>query len=144
MSRPALAAAEIEALDRLYAALLSGDTEPYLAACRRDCVNLGRQVQLLLPDGTRQPAVAEDLDEDFRLVVRMADGSRRTVHSGEVSDVYKRQDAYYDEDNRTINIYYDMEMPKGSFRFDKSWDYGDPASPAENQQKIKSLSLIHI
>ena len=85
VSRPALAAAEIEALDRLYAALLSGDTEPYLAACRRDCVNLGRQVQLLLPDGTRQPAVAEDLDEDFGLVVRMADGSRRTVHSGEVS-----------------------------------------------------------
>ena len=50
-------------------------------------------------------------------------------------------DAYYDEDNRTINIYYDMEMPKGSFRFDKSWDYGDPASPAENQQKIKSITV---
>ena len=50
-------------------------------------------------------------------------------------------DAYCDEDNRTINIYYDMEMPKGSFRFDKSWDYGDPASPAENQQKIKSITV---
>lgn len=40
-----------------------------------------------------------------------------------------------------INIYYDMEMPKGSFQFNKSWDYGDPASPAENQQKIKSITV---
>lgn len=85
VSRPALAAAEIEALDRLYTALLSGDTAPYLAACRRDCVNLGRPVQLMLPDGTRQSAVAEDLDEDFGLVVRLEDGSRRIVRSGEVS-----------------------------------------------------------
>jgi BirA family biotin operon repressor/biotin-[acetyl-CoA-carboxylase] ligase len=85
VSRPALAAAEIEALDRLYAALRSGDLAPYLAACRRDCVNLGKTVQLIAPDGSRETAEAVDIASDFGLVVRTADGTEKTVRSGEVS-----------------------------------------------------------
>lgn len=85
VSRPALAAAEIRALDRLYADLLAGNLAPYLAAYRRDCVNLGKSVQLISPDGSRETAQALDVDNDFSLVVRTAAGEIRTVRSGEVS-----------------------------------------------------------
>lgn len=85
VSRPALAAAEIRALDRLYADLLAGNLSPYLAACRRDCVNLGKTVQLISPDGARETAQALDIDGDFGLVVRTASGETRSVRSGEVS-----------------------------------------------------------
>ena len=85
VSRPALAAAEIEALDRLYTALRTGDLPPYLAAYRRDCVNLGKTVQLIGPDGSRETAEALDIADDFGLVVRTAAGERKTVRSGEVS-----------------------------------------------------------
>lgn len=85
VSRPALAAAEIEALDRLYTALRTGDLSPYLAAYRRDCVNLGKTVQLIGPDGSRETAEALDIAGDFGLVVRTAAGERKTVRSGEVS-----------------------------------------------------------
>ena len=84
VSRPALAAAEIEALDRLYMALRSGDLTAYLAAYRRDCVNLGKTVQLISPLG-RETVEAVDIDEQFGLVVRTADGREKTVRSGEVS-----------------------------------------------------------
>lgn len=85
VSRPALAAAEIRALDRLYAALLAGDLARYLEAYRRDCVNLGRTVQLIAPDGSRETAEALDIDRDFSLVVRTAAGEVKAVRSGEVS-----------------------------------------------------------
>ena len=85
VSRPRLAAALIRALDRMYAALRAGDLPPYLEALRRDCVNLGRQVQLIRPDGSRELAEALDLDEDFGLVVRDAEGNQRAIRSGEVS-----------------------------------------------------------
>ena len=84
VSRPALAAALIEELDRLYAALEAGDLARYLAAYRKSCVNLGRTVQLL-SGGQRETAEAVDIDGDFGLVVRGADGRTRTVRSGEVS-----------------------------------------------------------
>ncbi|MEG1658402.1 MAG: biotin--[acetyl-CoA-carboxylase] ligase [Oscillibacter sp.] len=84
LSRPALAAALISALDRLYAALRQDQTADYLAAYRRDCVNLGRQVQLLRPDG-RETVTALDVDRAFGLVVRKADGTQETIRSGEVS-----------------------------------------------------------
>lgn len=85
VSRPALAAAELRALDRLYADLLAGNLAPYLAAYRRDCVNLGKTVQLISPDGARETARALDIDDDFSLVVRTEAGEEKTVRSGEVS-----------------------------------------------------------
>ena len=84
VSRPALAAEVIREVDRLYAALMAGNREPYLLEYRRRCVNLGRAVRLLGPDGTEE-AEALDIDEDFGLVVRAADGAVRAVRSGEVS-----------------------------------------------------------
>ena len=85
-SRPRLAAALLEELDRAYAALLAGDLSEYLAAYRRDCVNLGKTVQLIpFGGGERETALAVDVDEEFSLVVRGADGRERAVRSGEVS-----------------------------------------------------------
>lgn len=84
VSRPALAAAEIRALDRLYRRLLEGRLDEALAAYRRDCVNLGKTVRLTTPAG-EETALAVDVDEDFGLVVEGADGARRTIRSGEVS-----------------------------------------------------------
>ena len=84
VSRAALAAALIEALDRLYAALMQDALSPYLAAYRRDCVNLGKTVQLISADGRREMAEAVDVDDAFGLMVRTAEGER-IVRSGEVS-----------------------------------------------------------
>ena len=85
VSRPALAAEIIREVDRLCAALAAGETGPYLAEYRRRCVNLGRTVRLLRPDGGGETAEALDIDEEFGLVVRRPDGAVKTVRSGEVS-----------------------------------------------------------
>ena len=84
VSRPRLTALLLEELDLVYAALRSGELEAYLTAYRRDCVNLGKTVQLIGGE-ERETVTAVDVDEDFGLVVRMPDGSMRTVRSGEVS-----------------------------------------------------------
>jgi len=85
VARAELAAALIGALDRLYTAVKEDDLTPWLAAYRRDCVNLGKQVQLIAPDGTRELAAALDVDETFGLTVRTLTGERKTVRAGEVS-----------------------------------------------------------
>lgn len=86
VSRPQLTAALLEELDRAYAALLAGDLSEYLTAYRSRCVNLGKTVQLIpAGGGERETAQAVDIDGDFSLVVRGADGKERTVRSGEVS-----------------------------------------------------------
>jgi BirA family biotin operon repressor/biotin-[acetyl-CoA-carboxylase] ligase len=84
VSRPALAASLIRALDRLYGDLKAGDLSEYLAAYRRDCVNLGKPVQLFSGED-RETVTAVGIDEDFGLVVRAADGTEKAVRSGEVS-----------------------------------------------------------
>ena len=82
--RAALAAALVEELDKLYAALMSGDTSAYLTAYRRDCLTLGREVQLLWQDA-REKVTALDVDDQFGLIVRRADGTVETIRTGEVS-----------------------------------------------------------
>ena len=84
VSRPHLTAAVVEELDRAYDALCRGDLSAYLDACRRDCVNIGKRVQLLSPEGTEE-AEAVGLDEWFGLRVRGADGAERVIRAGEVS-----------------------------------------------------------
>lgn len=84
VSRPALAAALLEELDRAYGALECGDLAEYRARCRQDCVNLGKPVRLMGPDGPEE-AEAVDIDRDFGLVVRTPDGKEKAVRSGEVS-----------------------------------------------------------
>ena len=84
ISRAELAAAMIEELDALYAALKSGDTSGYLDEYRRRCVTIGREVQLLWQD-TKEKVTALDVDEEFGLVVRRENGTVETVRTGEVS-----------------------------------------------------------
>jgi len=81
--RAALAAAMIEELYRL-SDELGGDISPWVEEYRRRCVNLGKAVQLLWTE-KRERAVALDIDEQFGLVVRRADGNVTSVRTGEVS-----------------------------------------------------------
>ena len=83
VSRPALAAAMIEAFCRLGDSL-GGDISSWAAAYRRDCVTLGKDVRLLWTDGQKR-ARALDIDDQFGLVVRLEDGTETTVRTGEVS-----------------------------------------------------------
>ena len=84
ITRAELAAAMIEELDALYAALKSGDTSAYLEEYRRRCVTIGREVQLLWQD-TKEKVTALDVDEEFGLIVRRKNGTVETVRTGEVS-----------------------------------------------------------
>lgn len=83
VNRTELAAALIEELDRLSAAL-GGDLSGYLRAYRENCVTLGRDVRIL-GGGTERTARAVSIDESFGLVVQYEDGATETVRSGEVS-----------------------------------------------------------
>ena len=48
-------------------------------------MNIGKTVQLLRPDGSRETVTAEAVDGEFSLVVRHGDGRQEIVRSGEVS-----------------------------------------------------------
>lgn len=82
--RAELAVHLLTALDEMYAAFPQGKNE-YLAEYRRRCVTTGHEVALVRPDGSREPAFAREVDDDFALVCRLPDGSTRTVTAGEVS-----------------------------------------------------------
>lgn len=84
VSRPALAAALIRELERLYETLLTGDLSDYLTHYRQNCVNLGKTVQLLGSDA-REVVTAVNIDPEFGLVVRTETGEEKIVRSGEVS-----------------------------------------------------------
>ena len=84
VSKNELAAAMIAALDTLYGDLRSGNTASYVERYRRDCLTLGKEVQLLWQD-VREKVFALDVDEQFGLVVRREDGKIETVRTGEVS-----------------------------------------------------------
>ena len=56
-------------------------------------MNLGKQVQLIGPQGRTQ-ALALDVDDQFGLVVRMENGTERVIRSGEVS--VRGMDGYVD------------------------------------------------
>lgn len=84
VSKDELAAAMIAALDTLYDDLKRGSTAEYVERYRRDCVTLGKEVQLLWQD-VREKVFALDVDEQFGLVVRRESGTIETVRTGEVS-----------------------------------------------------------
>ena len=84
VSRAALSGALIRELDRLYAVLQRGDWTDDLAAFRQDCVNLGKTVQIIGAD-SRETVQAIAIDEEFGLTVQAADGTIKTIRSGEVS-----------------------------------------------------------
>lgn len=73
----------IRALDRMYADFPQ-EKQQYLDRYRKDCITPGNRVQLISPT-SREEAYAESIDDDFCLVVRRADGTLKTVSTGEVS-----------------------------------------------------------
>lgn len=83
ISRPAVAAAMIENLCQM-AAQLHSHKHALMAAYRKDCVTLGKEVSVISPEGI-YPGYAVDIDENGELLVRFADGKLQSVHAGEVS-----------------------------------------------------------
>ena len=79
-----LAACQLRALDRMYRDFLAGNRARSLARHPADCATRERQV-VLLRRGTQEEVFAQEVDDQFRLVVRHADGSLEAVSSGEVS-----------------------------------------------------------
>ena len=73
----------IRALDRMYAAFPRAKAE-YLERYRALCITPGNRVQLITPVSRRE-ACALEIDDDFRLVVELPDGTRTALSSGEVS-----------------------------------------------------------
>ncbi len=78
-----LAAAVIEALYEMDKILLSEKKE-IMEAYRRHCITLGKEITVISGED-RRSGTALSLDEDGGLVVAFADGSAKTVNSGEVS-----------------------------------------------------------
>ena len=81
--RSVLAAEVIWAMDRMYAGFPHTKQE-YLEKYRADCMTPGHHVQLITPV-SRQEAFAVEIDDDFRLVVELPDGTRKALSTGEVS-----------------------------------------------------------
>lgn len=80
---PALAAAlilELEAMNRMLLTDQSAIMEQY----RQSCVTVGRQVRVISAAGT-EIGVAEQVNDDGSLQVKLANGQRKNVNSGEVS-----------------------------------------------------------
>ena len=81
--RAELAAAVLRALDGAYRDFPQ-DRETCLEKYRAGCVTVGRQVQLVTPV-SRQEARALAVDDRFRLIVELPDGTRKALSAGEVS-----------------------------------------------------------
>ena len=77
-----LAAAVLDRLMDLYEQLPEGDC--YEAYKSRSCL-IGRQINILPLEGEPVPATAIDVEPDFSLRVRLADGTEKLLNSGEVS-----------------------------------------------------------
>lgn len=82
-NQEAVAAALIHALFKMDAQLLEKQAD-IMAQYRRDCVTLGRQILVIEAAGT-QPGTALKIDDRGGLVVRLDDGTVKSVSSGEVS-----------------------------------------------------------
>ena len=80
---PELAAQIVLALDRMYENFPDNRPE-YLEKYRAGCVTTGKRVQLITP-ASREEGEALAIDEEFRLVLRMAGGTEKSVSAGEVS-----------------------------------------------------------
>ena len=84
LQRGPLVAEIVNSLDRMYAAWLTGKGD-YLERYRAACITLGKEVQVLRTGREPKVGFAEDIDDQFGLIVRYPDGTRETVTSGEVS-----------------------------------------------------------
>lgn len=80
---PPLAAALIEQLHTMNTTLLS-EKKAIIAQFRRRCITIGQEISILRGDEVSHGS-AVGVDDDGGLIVRLQDGSERTVTSGEVS-----------------------------------------------------------
>ena len=78
-----LAGAMVEALFHMDRELFSAP-DKIMASYRADCITLGQDVRLVRGDEIRY-GTAIDLDKAGGLIVRFADGTVKTVTSGEIS-----------------------------------------------------------
>ncbi len=83
VSRAKVAAAMLEALHDMNAALLTGKSGT-MDAYRKNCITIGMDISLLRGDEVRH-GKALDVDEEGALVVQFTDGHVEHVNSGEVS-----------------------------------------------------------
>ncbi len=81
--RAALTAELLRQVNLAYEALLS-DPAPWLTSYKEHCLTLEQPVRVCRSDCTYE-AFAEELDAQGGLIVRLPDGTRETVSSGEVS-----------------------------------------------------------
>ncbi len=81
--RAELAAQVILALDRMYRDFPQ-EKQLYLDKYRADCLTPGNPVQLITP-ASRTEARALEIDDRFRLVVELPDGTKKPLSAGEVS-----------------------------------------------------------
>lgn len=58
--------------------------QEWMEAYRQNCITIGKEVQIIRGEEVRQ-GFAESMDDTGALVIRLADGSRERVDSGEVS-----------------------------------------------------------
>lgn len=84
IQRGQLTAEIINSLDRMYADWREGKGN-YLDRYRAACVTLGKEVQVMRPGRPVQDAFAEDIDDEFSLIIRLPNGSHETIRAGEVS-----------------------------------------------------------
>ncbi|MGM9591844.1 MAG: biotin--[acetyl-CoA-carboxylase] ligase [Oscillospiraceae bacterium] len=82
--RGKLISAMISELCAMYEAWKT-DPRALLDDYRRRCIVLGKTVEVSPVAGGVFTAAAEEISDDFGLVLRLPDGSTSTVHSGEVS-----------------------------------------------------------
>lgn len=83
IDRAKVAAEMVRALFTMNQALLA-DRESILAGYRRDCITLGKRVQVISADSTRT-GTALDIDRDGGLIVAFDSGKTEAVSFGEVS-----------------------------------------------------------
>ena len=83
VNRASLASKIITALDKMAGDFPKNKAE-YLSFYRENCITLGREVRVIKASG-ELIGTAEELDDNFGLVVRLFDGKLINVTSGEVS-----------------------------------------------------------
>lgn len=83
IDRAKVAAEMVRALYTMHQVLLT-DRESILSSYRRDCITLGKRVQVIRADSIRL-GTALDIDQDGGLIVAFDDGPAEAVSFGEVS-----------------------------------------------------------
>lgn len=71
-------------LNHFMSCYMAGDHTDYTEKYRARSLVIGKEIRVLSPTGQKE-AIALDVDEECRLVVRYGDGSRETLSSGEIS-----------------------------------------------------------